>query len=321
MRYDCSHRAGSITTEIMGTALMSRAAEVEVPRREIESVVRVCVASDGYRLHYHHWAPAETRPRGYVVALHGIQSHAGWYGYSSRRLAEAGYDVRFLDRRGSGVNDAARGHAPHGDRLINDVAQVLGEARLERNRVAPAAPVVLLAVSWGGKLAAAVAVKRPELVDALALLYPGIRPRIRPGWWQALLLRLAEFHDYQYGLSRVPLDDPELFTSDPRWQQFIRDDPLVLRKVTWGLLVAGNQLGRIAEAAPARVRAPLLLMLAGRDRIIDTPAMRAYFEQVTSPRKRLIEYPEAAHTLEFEPDRDQFIDDLLDWLDSVRESA
>lgn len=278
----------------------------------------VFTASDGYEFQYRHWRAKTLRPRGYVVALHGIQSHSGWYTYSSDRLAEAGYDVRFLDRRGSGLNEAARGHAPHWERLVNDVAQFLISVRDERNRLMPSAPVVLLAVSWGGKLAAAAAVRRPELVDALALLYPGIRPRIRPGWWQRLLLRLAEFQDFKYGLARVPLNDPELFTSDRNWQQFIRDDPRALHRVTWGFLVANGRLERIAAAAPPRLRMPLLLMLAGRDRIIDTPAMRRFFQEVASPRKTLVEYPEAAHTLEFEPDRDRFIADLIDWLEAVR---
>ncbi|MEX0703187.1 MAG: alpha/beta fold hydrolase [Planctomycetales bacterium] len=280
--------------------------------------VRTCAASDGYRLHYRHWSSAGERPRGYVVALHGIQSHSGWYEHSSGRLAAAGYDVRFLDRRGSGLNEEARGHAAHPDRLINDVAQFLAAVRFERNRAAPTAPVVLLAVSWGGKLAAAVAARRPELVDALALLYPGIRPRIRPGWWQTLLLRLAAWRGWQDGTARIPLDDPCLFTSEPRWQEFIRDDPRALRRVTWGFLAASAELERMAEAAPPSLRSPLLLMVAGRDRIIDTPATRRYFAEIASPRKKLIEYPHAAHTLEFEADRDRFIDDLLDWLESVR---
>ena len=56
-------------------------------------------------------------PRGYVVALHGIQSHSGWYEYSSGRMCEAGFEVRFLDRRGSGENTEDRGHAVHPDRL------------------------------------------------------------------------------------------------------------------------------------------------------------------------------------------------------------
>ena len=65
------------------------------------------VASDGYRLFARHWRP-NGQPRGFVVALHGIQSHSGWYEYSSGRLCEAGYDVLFLDRRGSGRNFSRR---------------------------------------------------------------------------------------------------------------------------------------------------------------------------------------------------------------------
>ena len=49
--------------------------------------------SDGRRLAWQKWPSAAASGRGYVVALHGIQSHAGWYEYSSRRLAEAGFEV------------------------------------------------------------------------------------------------------------------------------------------------------------------------------------------------------------------------------------
>src|SRR3989304_3225666 len=64
-------------------------------------------AADGYRLGDHRWAPrgAGSGPaRAQVVYLHGIQSHAGWYGYSCERLRQGGFEVFFLDRRGSGVN-------------------------------------------------------------------------------------------------------------------------------------------------------------------------------------------------------------------------
>ena len=85
----------------------------------IEPSLREHVASDGYRLKYRHWAPVN--PRGIVIALHGIQSHSGWYDYSSRRLADAGFAVYFPDRRGSGLNGFQRGHAAHAMRLVNDV--------------------------------------------------------------------------------------------------------------------------------------------------------------------------------------------------------
>ena len=86
-----------------------------------DATIETFTASDGYPLRYRHYAPSGTL-RGRVVCLHGIQSHGGWYEYSCRRLADAGYNVSFLDRRGSGLNHAARGDAPSFRRLIDDVA-------------------------------------------------------------------------------------------------------------------------------------------------------------------------------------------------------
>jgi len=56
-----------------------------------------------------------------------------------------------------------------------------------------------------------------------------------------------------------------------------------------------------------------LLMLAGRDRISDNPRLRSFFEQLRSDAKQLIEYPNAAHTLEFETDTREYFGDLIGW--------
>ncbi len=55
-------------------------------------------------------------------------------------------------------------------------------------------------------------------------------------------------------------------------------------------------------------------MLAGRDQIIDNNAMRDYFQKLSATQKELIEYPRAAHTLEFEPDPTPFFNDLANWI-------
>ena len=42
--------------------------------------LRTFTASDGYPLHVAVWPPTPTVPaKGLVVALHGVQSHSGWY--------------------------------------------------------------------------------------------------------------------------------------------------------------------------------------------------------------------------------------------------
>jgi acylglycerol lipase len=274
------------------------------------------VASDGYRLSYRRYVPENT-PRGYVVALHGIQSHSGWYDYSSRRMCKAGFEVRFLDRRGSGENTQDRGHAPHPDRLINDVAQMLGEVAFERERFAPDSPVVLLGLSWGGKLAAVAAARRPELVDGLALLYPSLKARIRPTWGQRRLLKLGMAAGKCEKLVPLPLEDPLLFTGEPRWQEFIRQDPLALHEATVSFLQSSVELDAELDRIPSDIRMPALVMLAGADQIIDNAATRRYLSRLGTSHLVLREYPEARHTLEFEPNRESIFSDLIQWLEGV----
>jgi len=278
--------------------------------------------SDGYELHVRRWSPGTipdtAAPAGLVLALHGIQSHSGWYGYSCRRLREAGYDVWFPDRRGSGENHAARGDAPHPDRLINDVVELLVMLNHERDQHAAEAPVVLLGISWGGKLAAGVTARRPDLVDGLALLYPGLVPRIRPSPWQRMLLKLGMLLGKQEKRVPIPLTDPTLFTAEPQWQQFIRDDPLALHQATVRFLQASVDLDRQLPSLVERIDQPTLLMLAGRDRIIDNAATQRLFERFGASDRKCLVYENAAHTLEFEPNREQIVDDLLDWLRGIQ---
>lgn len=281
-----------------------------------EPAIRTFRASDGYELHYRHFPASTDLPRVVVVGLHGIQSHSGWYEYSSGKLAEAGFEVNFLDRRGSGLNSHKRGDAPHADRLIADVVQFLQLVRHEIQQRPGSAPTtcVLMGVSWGGKLAAAVAARRPELVDGLALLYPGIFARVRARADQRRLIRLANAWGKGGKPIKIPLDDPKLFTGDPHWQLYIEHDPLALREVTVSFLDANLTLDALAQNSAPHLRCPVLMMLAGRDEIIDNRASARFFLEMAAARKRLVDFPAARHTLEFEPNRDEFIRELQAWL-------
>jgi alpha-beta hydrolase superfamily lysophospholipase len=264
-------------------------------------------AGDGYRWRYRRY-PAAGTERARVVGLHGIQSHGGWYEHSCGRLAAAGLGVAFLDRRGSGLNEQARGDAPSFRRLLDDIAEFL-----RAERPAPGRPVFLMAISWGGKLAVALQRRHPGLVDGLMLLCPGLRPRVGPSRRQRLGILWSRLVA-PGRLFPVPLDDPELFTATPRWQQFLRDDPLSLRRATARFLVESVRLDLYLRWAPKHVRVPTLLLLAGQDRIVDNARTRTFVGRFAATDKRVIEYPEAHHTLEFEPSPDRHLDDLLSWL-------
>jgi len=270
--------------------------------------VRNLVASDGVSLQFRHWATSDS-PRGVVVCLHGIQSHSGWYDASSQQMADAGYAVYFADRRGSGRNGFRRGHADHGLRLLNDVRQLVRLARREH----PSVPLTLLGLSWGGKTATAFAQCWPDAIDQLVLLYPGLKPNIRPNFWQSLQLRFARRHDIRFKTVRIPLADPALMTDDRTHQDFILNDPLALHFVTSGFLNSGRDLDRII-ATKSQPVPPTLLMLAGNDRIINNVATRQLVSKFETDSLTIREYPNAQHTLEFDSRREQICCEIIDWM-------
>jgi len=282
-----------------------------------EPVIRQLTASDGYVSNYRHWRAAAEKPLGYVVALHGIQSHSGWYEFSSERISQAGFQVDFLDRRGSGLNGQHRGDAPHEDRLINDVVQFTQQIRHQRNQIAPASPLILLAVSWGGKLAAVTVARRPELFDGLALLYPGLCSKVQATVLQRLKLKIAEKLGIRDPLAPIPLNDPALFTGEAKWQQFIRDDRLKIDDVTVSFLLANRGIDRLLSGIRSQFPCPVLCMLAGKDRIIDNEGTRRFVNRLAPTGQTVVEYSEARHTLEFEPIRAKIVDDVIDWLSMI----
>ena len=113
---------------------------------------------------------------------------------------------------------------------------------------------------------------------------------------------------------RIPLRQPELFTEAPQWREFIERDPLALRTVTWRFAQEDKRLTRFARQSAPFLHLPVLMMLAGQDRIVDNGRTRQFFGQMAGQHKTLIEYGAAAHTLEFERDPTTYFAELADWL-------
>ena len=131
-------------------------------------------------------------------------------------------------------------------------------------------------------------------------------------------LSLAREAELFEKLIPIPLDDPVLFTGNPESQSFIRNDNLSLRDVTVSFLLANRELDGLTRSAPPEIRCPAIMMLAGKDRIIDNPATTQWYRSLASQERAFFEYENACHTLEFESDRDQWIGDLTRWLDGLR---
>jgi alpha-beta hydrolase superfamily lysophospholipase len=244
-----------------------------------------------------------------VIFLHGIRSHAGWYERTCTDLHSAGYEVTVLDRRGSGWNTAHRGDTPSAARLIADVLEYLRQQREQRCYL----PVYLAGISWGGKLALAVAAHQPCWVSGVMLLCPGLVPKIQPPLSTRFRLILARLLNPTKRFP-IPLNEPELFTNSTQWQDFIQSDQHGLVQTTARFLVESARLDFRLKRWVKRVRCPVLLCLAGQDRILNNAGTRRYMARLKNARSVTIQdWPTAHHTLEYEADA--LAPHLLRWME------
>ncbi len=271
------------------------------------SAIEYYQAANGRQLALRRYLPA-VESRADVVILHGIISHSGWYDVSSVALANRGFDVHALDRRGSGLNGDLPGDIDSMRTWLSDVVAYLSQIK-QAGR-----PLFLLGISWGGKLAPAVARARPDLLSGFGMLCPGIYARQQPGWFKRFGLGLSGRLGIQRQTVSIPLQEPELFTDSPRWQAYIRHDPLTLRRITLRFARQDWQLTQHTRGSAPYLHLPSLLVLAGRDRIVDNARTKRYFTRMATSDKTLFEYSNSAHTLEFESDVEPYINDLASWL-------
>lgn len=274
--------------------------------------LRSVEASDGATLVYRLFAADPAAKRGSVVHLHGIQSHGGWYVETAAELARRGYSVLLADRRGSGRSTQPRGDFADADQLVDDVDRVVAEAGSDGT------PTVLFGSCWGARPAVGYAARSNGTLAGLMLACPALKAKVdlepfrklqvfagrglRPGW-------------------QVPIPlEPEDFTANPPYLEFIRRDPLSLHEVTARFFF--NQFFWDRRLLAERdISLPVLLMQAGDDGVVDVPAVRSWYDRVASPQKDYVLYEGFGHILDFEPDRQRYWDDLVAWLDGVAERA
>ncbi len=273
------------------------------PVREIE--VR---AADGLRLRGRWWPRAE--PSGVLVIAHGFGEHGGAYRHVAEWLGRAlDLDVVAVDFRGHGTSPGRRGFVRRYDELTGDLASVLSWTA----RHTIAAPRFLLGHSNGGQVALRLALEGLAPIDGLIVSNPALRvalpipPRkIRLG---RLLLRYAPWITLKGQVAA------ERLTRDPAMQREHRADPLRHSRMSaplfFGMLDGGQMLMQRAGA----IRSPLLMLVGGRDPVVDPSAARELFDRLGSEDKTLSLYPHMLHEPLNELGREQVLDDLVRWLD------
>lgn len=265
-------------------------------------------AADGARLALRR-EPARGARRASAVFLHGFGDHGGRYAELARWLADRGVSVFALDMRGHGRSPGPRGHVARFAQYLSDIVAL-------RRLVAAEAPgpQLLVGGSYGGLVTLRFLETAPPDLAGAILAVPCVQLAMNvPRWKSTLALALADV------LPGIPIPtglDLATLSRDPGVVEDFRSDPLTHHVMTprcYRETVAA-QVQLLAERD--RIAVPLLFLLAGDDRVVSTPAARAFAAGLPGDVTLRV-YDGLFHDIFHEPARDRVFADLGPWLDRV----
>lgn len=252
-----------------------------------------------------------THAKQAIVYLHGIQSHSGWFVRSCDYLQRQGHTILAPDRRGSGLNQRERGHCDNCDQLIEDLDRCVNWLMKHSGKK----QIDIVAVSWSGKWALVYAAKFPDKVRSIALVGPGLCAKVDISLREKIavgvhgLLKPNKLHE-------IPLNDPNLFTQNPPMLEFIENDPLKITHCTASFMITSTRFDMKVSKIIAKLKVPIYLFLAQDDRIIANQAtidlLRPALTNQPNSQDPVRIYPNAQHTLDFEPDPLLFFQNLAE---------
>jgi acylglycerol lipase len=251
--------------------------------------------------------------RARMVIAHGLGEHSGRYAHVIDRMTKMGISVWALDHRGHGKSEGDRGHILSFDEYIFDLKQMITIARKE---IPASMKLFLLGHSMGGCMALFFAQTYPKMINGVIASSPGLRPSMKVpaaksalGKWMSFIWPKLSFNT-------------ELISShlshDASAVEAYDNDPLVHRKVSarWftEFIIAMENTN---QGAP-NIHIPILMQVAGDDRLVDSLTSKNFFENVAGKDKVLHFYEGLFHEIynETDNDRQKVLNDLEAWLDT-----
>jgi len=260
--------------------------------------------SDQNELFFQTWTPDKVR--GVVVITHGLAEHSECYHPLAKILSEDGWQVFAWDMRGHGRSEGKRGFVMSISSFISDYAEFL-KVVSKQSKVKPE-NLILFGHSLGGLVTIrTVQVHQPDIA-ALALSSPGLGLSIPvPKFKEALahfainwIPSLTMFNEIKY---------TDLTHDEDMIKSYERDN-LRHDKISPGLFLSMVEGFKEAAGDVEKIRQPVLMQLAGDDRLVSAQASRDFFEHLPNKKSHLEIYHESYHEIYNDFEKDKAIADL-----------
>jgi acylglycerol lipase len=263
----------------------------------------------GVEIYWQAWLPDdEASPRATVVLAHGASEHGGRYAWTGEELAKRGYALYAIDHRGHGRSSGSRAVIDRMRNAVEDLHTLVEKAHAKQ----PDRPLVLLGHSMGGAVALAYTSEHEDALDALVLSGPLAVLEAAPAV-QRVAGRVLSVVAPKLGVVGI---DSSAVSRDPEVVKDYDADPLNYHGKLPARTVA--ELTSAIDGFPAAVaefKLPLLVMHGTADRLVPIAGGQMVAERAGSEDKTWKPYDGLFHEILNEPERQQVVDDIADWLD------
>lgn len=249
------------------------------------------------------------QPKAKVVLVHGLGEYAGRYTHVADALNQKGITVYAYDHLGHGKSDGARAYMPSIDILRDDLVQFIEKI----SKISPELPLFAIGHSMGGCVLAYSLVTRTLPLKGAILSAAALKPGddISP-----FLVKISSvLGAILPKLPTVKLD-PTAISRDEEVVKNYEADPLIfhdkLPARTGAQMI--KAMKTIMQKAAA-IQLPILVLHGTADRLTNVEGSKAFFANVTSKDKQLKLYENLYHEIMNEPEKEQVIADISDWLE------
>ncbi|HMN68102.1 MAG TPA: alpha/beta hydrolase [Bdellovibrionales bacterium] len=258
--------------------------------------------SDQTELFFQTWAPDKVR--GVMIITHGLAEHSECYNHVAKMLSDDGWQIFAWDLRGHGRSEGKRGYVRDISYFVDDLSVLHREVR----RQFPSENLIFLGHSLGGLITLRFLETHPVEHSAVVLSSPCVGLSVAvPKFKQALAHVALKWMPTLTMHNELKYED---LSRDEEKLKGYRTDTLRQDKISPGLFLSMvDAFGPVLEDA-GKIQTPVLMQLAGEDRIVSTAASRVLFERLPNKKSQAIVYPDSYHEVYNDLDREQVFADL-----------
>lgn len=243
-------------------------------------------------------------PKANVVIVHGIFEHLDRYDYLVSMLNKQGYNVYRYDARGHGRSQGDRGDVKRFEHFLLDLDCYITLIKNEH----PNLKLVLLGHSMGGLVATSYASYMPNKIDYLVLSGACNKTPKQAKALRFVPMCLTGLLKYKNNLGNGVCGDASVVKA-------YGEDPLVLKQGTFRLMKNAFINGcDMVKDNIKNIKVPTLIMHGEKDGIVVVDTSVWTYDNLQVEDKQLKVYPDMYHEIFNELNKNEVIEDLLNWL-------